>query len=100
MVLEGFVGIRRCRLVQRGESLLASKVWYWRPAIIVICACDREPLIAGLEQLRTIRVAPTFGEVGRLVYSHKAGEGEVEDDRMISCHCAGSAEKTYSFGFS
>ena len=67
--------------------------------MFVFCGCDREPLIAGLEQLRTIRVALTFGEVGRLVHSHKAGKDEVEDARIISYHCAGSAEKTYSFGF-
>lgn len=68
-------------------------------AIIVFCGCDREPLIAGLEQLRTIRVVSTFGEVGRLAHMHKAGKGEVEDGGILSCHCVGSAEKTYSFGF-
>ena len=65
----------------------------------VFRSCDRKPLIAGLEQLRTVRVVSTSGEVGRLAHTHKARNGEEEDSKIISCHCAGSAEKTYSFGF-
>ena len=95
----GFVSIRRCRLAQRGEPLLFSKAQDLRLAMFVSCSCDREPFIAGLEQLHPIRVALIIGEVGRLVHSHKASKCEVEDARIISYHCARSAEKTYSFGF-
>ncbi len=60
--------------------------------MIAFRGCDRKPLIAGLEQLRTIRVVSTPGVVGRLAHTHKARKGEVEDSKIISCHCAGSAE--------
>ena len=66
--------------------------------MFVFCSCDRAPLIAGFQQLCTIEVALAFGEVGRLIHSHRAGRGEIEDARVTSCHCAGSAEKTNSFG--
>ncbi len=62
--------------------------------MIALCGCDRKPLIAGLAQLRTIRVLSTYGEVCKLAYTQRAGKGEVEDGTIISCYCAGFAEKT------
>ena len=67
--------------------------------MIVFCGCDRKPLFAGIKQLWTIRVISTSGEVGRLAHTHKAGNGEEGDGKIISCQCAGSAERIYSFGF-
>ena len=61
--------------------------------MIVLRVWDRHPLIAGLGQLRTVRVVSTFGGVGRLAHTHKAGKGEVEDGKIISSRYAGLLRK-------